>query len=62
MKSMNLKIHKSGHFLIREDREPFFWLGDTAWELFPKRDRNEDLRCWEERKGKHFTADSSSCT
>ena len=53
-KSMNLKIDKSGHFLIREDGEPFFWLGDTAWELFAKLDRNEVLRYLEDRKGKHF--------
>ena len=53
-KSMNLKIDKSGHFLIREDGEPFFWLGDTAWQLFAKLDRNEVLRYLEDRKGKHF--------
>ena len=34
-----LRISKNGRFLVRgdigrEDGRPFFWLGDTAWELF----------------------------
>ncbi|HZZ57561.1 MAG TPA: DUF4038 domain-containing protein [Opitutaceae bacterium] len=28
-----LRVHPAGHYLQREDGKPFFWLGDTAWEL-----------------------------
>lgn len=38
-----LKISDSGRHLAREDGTPFFWLGDTAWELFHKLNR-EDAR------------------
>ena len=31
---MLLKISANKHYLIYEDRTPFFYLGDTAWELF----------------------------
>ncbi|HEY9077218.1 MAG TPA: glycoside hydrolase family 140 protein [Anaerolineaceae bacterium] len=27
-------VHPEGRFLMTEDGNPFFWLGDTAWELF----------------------------
>jgi Protein of unknown function (DUF4038)/Putative collagen-binding domain of a collagenase len=29
-----LKIHSSGRYLCQENGEPFFYLADTAWELF----------------------------
>jgi hypothetical protein len=29
-----IQPHESGRFLVTETGEPFFWLGDTAWELF----------------------------
>ncbi|MFD0961025.1 glycoside hydrolase family 140 protein [Paenibacillus chungangensis] len=38
-----LKVSDSGRYLTYEDGAPFFWLGDTAWELFHKLDR-EDAR------------------
>lgn len=28
-----IQVHKSGHYLQTEDGRPFFWLGDTAWQL-----------------------------
>ncbi len=28
-----LKVSDNGRFLVRADGAPFFWLGDTAWEL-----------------------------
>jgi len=31
---MKLKVHPGGRFLMREDGAPFFYLADTAWELF----------------------------
>lgn len=33
-KLQQLKVSEQGHFLVNEDGSPFFWLGDTAWELF----------------------------
>ncbi len=29
-----LKVSSNGRFLVTSDGKPFFWLGDTAWELF----------------------------
>lgn len=31
-----LKVSENRRFLIKEDGTPFFWMGDTAWELFHK--------------------------
>lgn len=30
---LNLRINRHGRFLEQEDGTPFFWMGDTAWEL-----------------------------
>ena len=27
-------VHPDGRFLMYEDGTPFFWLGDTAWQMF----------------------------
>ncbi len=29
-----IKVSGNGHFLQHADGTPFFWLGDTGWELF----------------------------
>lgn len=36
-----LKVSKNKRYLVKEDDTPFFWLGDTAWELFHKLNREE---------------------
>lgn len=36
-----LKISESKRYLVSADGEPFFYLGDTAWELFHKMSREE---------------------
>ncbi len=36
-----LTPHWNGHHLQTADGSPFFWLGDTAWELFHRLDREE---------------------
>lgn len=36
-----LKISDNRRYLVREDGTPFFWLGDTAWELFHRLNREE---------------------
>ncbi|SFJ79232.1 Putative collagen-binding domain of a collagenase [Paenibacillus sp. UNC496MF] len=36
-----LKVSENRRYLVTEDGEPFFWLGDTAWELFHRSTREE---------------------
>jgi hypothetical protein len=36
-----LKVSDNRRFLVTEDGKPFFWLGDTAWELFHRLNREE---------------------
>ncbi len=36
-----LRASPDGHSLVHADGRPFFWLGDTAWELFSKLTREE---------------------
>lgn len=38
-----LQVSENGRFLVTEEGAPFFWLGDTAWELFHRLDREETL-------------------
>ena len=37
----SIAVHAGGHFLQTEDGKPFFWLGDTAWELIHHTTREE---------------------
>jgi hypothetical protein len=50
-----LKVSHNQHFLVTEDGKPFFWLGDTAWELFHRLNREEAGRYLEDRARKGFT-------
>jgi hypothetical protein len=36
-----LRASDNGRYIQHEDGTPFFWLGDTAWELFHRLDREE---------------------
>ncbi|ACT92583.1 glycoside hydrolase family 140 protein [Dyadobacter fermentans] len=36
--AQHYKVSENKRFLLRDDK-PFFWLGDTAWELFHRLDR-----------------------
>ncbi|WP_219838260.1 glycoside hydrolase family 140 protein [Paenibacillus sp. R14(2021)] len=36
-----LRVSGNKRYLVQEDGTPFFWLGDTAWELFHKLSREE---------------------
>ena len=38
-----------------DDGKPFFWLGDTGWELFHRLDRGQATRYLEDRASKGFT-------
>lgn len=50
-----LKVSASGHFLEFEDGTPFFYLGDTAWELFHRLNKKDTEKYLENRREKGFT-------
>lgn len=50
-----LKVSDNGHFLIFEDGTPFFYLGDTAWELFHRLSKTDAEKYLENRRQKGFT-------
>lgn len=53
--SKTLKVSADGHFLQYSDDTPFFYLGDTAWELFHRLNREEADQYLEDRASKGFT-------
>jgi hypothetical protein len=50
-----LRVSENHRFLVKEDGQPFFYLGDTAWELFHRLNREEATRYLENRAQKGFT-------
>src|SRR5205085_2502535 len=50
------RIHPdpSGHFLVTESGQPFFWLADTAWELFHRLNRAQAEHYLEIRRQQCF--------
>ena len=50
-----LKVSDNKRFLVKEDGTPFFYLGDTAWELFHRLNREEAERYLKNRADKQFT-------
>ncbi len=50
-----LKISPGGHYLQYEDGTPFFWLGDTGWELFHRLTLEEIGHYLKNRADKGFT-------
>ncbi|MGM0377263.1 MAG: DUF4038 domain-containing protein, partial [Bacteroidota bacterium] len=49
-----LRITENSHFFQFEDGSPFFWLGDTAWELFHRLKKEEIKMYLENRHQKGF--------
>lgn len=49
-----LTVAPDGHYLQYEDGSPFFWLGDTAWELFHRLTKEEIIRYLDNRMEKGF--------
>lgn len=49
-----LRVSSNNRFLVTEDGQPFFWLGDTAWELFHRCDRDEAELYLENRRQKGY--------
>ncbi len=50
-----LRVSPDHRSLIKEDGTPFFYLGDTAWELFHRLTREEATTYLEDRAKKGFT-------
>lgn len=50
-----LKVSENKRFIIHEDGKPFFYLGDTAWELFHRLNREEAEKYLEIRRKQGFT-------
>ena len=49
-----LKVSDNKRFLVTADGQPFFWLGDTTWELFHRLNREEAVRFLDNRADKKF--------
>ncbi len=50
-----LKISANKRYLVTADNKVFFWLGDTAWELFHRLNREEADKYLQNRADKGFT-------
>jgi Protein of unknown function (DUF4038)/Putative collagen-binding domain of a collagenase len=50
-----LKVSDNRRFLVHDDGTPFFYLGDTAWELFHRLTIDEAERYLKDRAAKGFT-------
>ncbi len=51
----DLRVSENRRFLVHADGTPFFYLGDTAWELFHRLNREESEKYLENRRQKGFT-------
>lgn len=50
-----IQVSADKRYLIKKDGSPFFWLGDTAWELFHRLTREEAKEYLQNRADKGFT-------
>lgn len=48
-------VSENGRYLVDEDGEPFFWLGDTGWELFHRLTFEEAAEYLDDRAARGFT-------
>jgi hypothetical protein len=51
----DLKISPDGRFILKKDGSPFFWLADTAWELFHRMNRDDATEYLATRASQQFT-------
>lgn len=49
-----IKIDSSGHYFQTTDEKPFFWLGDTGWNLLNSLTKDEIISYLDNRKDKGF--------
>ncbi len=57
----NLRVSADGRFLVHANGKPFLYLGDTAWELFHRLNREEAERYLEKRRSQGFTVIQAVC-
>ena len=50
-----LRVSENARYLVTPDGKPFFWLGDTAWELFHRLSREDAERYLKNRAANRFT-------
>ncbi len=50
-----LKVSENRRYLVTADGRPFFYLADTAWELFHRTDRKQAVEYLDTRAGQRFT-------
>ena len=50
-----IQVSENHRFLVTASNEPFFWLGDTAWELFHRQNLAEIQEYFANRQAKGFT-------
>ena len=51
----SLKVSENHRFLVTDGGKPFFWLGDTAWELFHRLNREDAEKYLRNRAERRFT-------
>ena len=51
----NLKVSENHRFLVTDEGKPFFYLGDTGWELFHRLDRDDAEKYLRKRASQGFT-------
>jgi len=49
-----IRVSQNRRFLVQEDGTPFFWLGDTAWELIHKLNRENAEKYLKNRAERQF--------
>src|ERR1700712_5503600 len=54
-KGGSLKVSDNHRYLVHQDGTPFFWMGDTAWELFHRLNREEADQYLKRRAEQGFT-------
>lgn len=42
-----LRVHSNHHLLADDQDRPLFWLGDTAWEMIQRLNREQVIRYWD---------------
>ena len=56
-----LKVHEGKRYLMWDDGQPFFYMGDTAWELFHKLSREEITHYFTTREKQEFNVIQAVC-
>jgi hypothetical protein len=51
-----IRVGEDGHTFVDQNGEPWFWIGDTQWELFRGRTFDDAMMCIRKRKEQGFTS------